>query len=350
VALATGQIAERVASPAHRSGAAPHVSVVISTRDRAHYLGELLDALEAQDVGLAGFEVIVVDDGSQDDTWKVLCDAAATRPLSLAALRLRCSTGQGWGRNAGVDDARGEVVAFTDDDCIPSPEWLRVLTTPYACGTGGPRPLVVQGRTTPCKSDSDSGPWARAVWVLRPTWLFETCNIAYRRDDLTAIGGFPSRAEAPTTANGKTVGEDALLGWKVMERGPELIFAAEAEVAHRNEPASYLEWLAGHRGRAVFPDLVRRSPHGARALWHGWFLAPRTVAFEIALASALAGLLRRRASWGLGLLPWLWLTLPEAHQRSGRHPLVRLAQLAAGDLVGLGALLAGSLRHRRLVL
>ena len=230
--LERGPVAGRVASAAYDAPGEPGISVVVSTRGRARFLPGLFAALAAQSVGPGRFEVVVVDDGSPDDTWALLGRLCSETPLRVLGLRLAETAGQGTGRNTALAHARAPVVAFTDDDCVPERGWLAALTAPLG-GTGGPeRPaVVVQGRTVPWPEDADQvGPWFRSVWVLGPTWLFETCNIAYRRADLETAGGFASRAEAPTDGTGKLVGEDALLGWRVVERGVELVFSERALV------------------------------------------------------------------------------------------------------------------------
>jgi glycosyltransferase involved in cell wall biosynthesis len=340
-------VTDREESPSRDPATPPAVSVVIATRNRSAYWDELMAALATQDLGARQFEVVIVDDASSDDTWATLKAALPKGPLSVLALRLGTRAGQGQARNVGIAAARGDIVAFTDDDCVPDPRWLSVLTEPFF----RPGSTIVQGRTIPWEHDrAQGGPWARTVWVLGETWLFETCNIAYRRRDLVEVGGFPGAGGSPATADGKAVGEDAILGWRVVEAGASLRFNPEALVYHRNEPTSYVQWLRAHAGRAVFPDLVRRSPFGRRALWHGLFLARRSAAFDLALVCLGVGLVRRRTMWLAGMLPWAWMALPEAADRGGRNPLFRLAQLGAGDLLGLSALLVSSVRHRSLVL
>ncbi len=327
----------------------PSVSVIVATRDRAAFLPDLLGALAEQTMETHRFEVIVVDDGSTDGTWSALEGLAGTTTLRLQGLRLGHSVGQGPARNLGIRAARGETVAFTDDDCIPDRSWLSSLTEPLDGGGNAPH-VVVQGRTEGWPEDDRIGTWARTVWVLRPTWLFETCNVAYRRRDVELAGGFPGRDEVPHGPDGKLVGEDAVLGWRVMERGAQLRFEPGALVHHRHFPASYPEWLRDQRGRGAFPGLVRRSDVARQALWHRIFLAPRTAAYDLALASLCLAVATRRRRWLLGLVPWAWLAFPEAADRGGRHPLVRLGQLALGDTVGAAALAQASWRERRLVL
>jgi glycosyltransferase involved in cell wall biosynthesis len=339
-------VVDEVASR-HYDDAIPSCSVVVSTRDRGHMLPDLLGALERQH-GAPPFEVVVVDDGSTDATWDQLKAYAEHTPLALLACRLASSVGQGPGRNTGIARARGEIVAFTDDDCRPGPDWLARLTAPLL-GQSKPAAVVSQGRTVPPPGEHGAGSWDRTVWVLRPTWLFETCNIAYRRADLQAVGGFPGRAHAPVGAGGKLVGEDALLGWRVMEAGADLVFVPDAEVHHVRHPGSYRQWLTGHWGRTVFPELVRRHGSARRALWARWFLSRRTAAFDMATMGVLLAGSTRRPAWLLLVAPWARLALREAADRGG-DPAIRLLQVGAGDAVGAAALVAGSIRSRRLVL
>jgi glycosyltransferase involved in cell wall biosynthesis len=331
------------------------VTVIVSTFERAGYLPELLQALSRQTFAQENFEVIVVDDASTDATWGCLTELAAATSLRCLGLRLDRNCGQGTARNVGAAQARGQVLAFTDDDCVPSPAWLETLTTPLLRSTGpglasDGQAVVVQGRTVAWPEDEGGGAWSRVVWVLRPTWLFETCNIAYRRADFVGVGGFPPRGEALSTGSGKAVGEDALLGWRVIERGASLAFAPDALVYHRHLPGSYRDWLRDQRGKAVFPALARSHQLCRRVLWARWFLAPRTAAFDLAVVGGALTLATHRPGWLLAGAPWIWMALPEAGQRVGRHPAVRLGQLAIGDVVGLGSLIVGSVRWRRLVL
>ncbi|MCL4422931.1 MAG: glycosyltransferase [Actinobacteria bacterium] len=402
-----GQIVAIIASPNARAGQAPEVSVVISTYNRCGFLRGLLACLQAQTLPADRFEVIIVDNGSVDRTWDLLSRYAALTPLRMRALRLAENLGAGSGRNVALSKCEGPVVAFTDDDCLPTPGWLANLIEPLRQNGHEAPALIVQGRTVPltawgqavsetsgkaaseawgqavsetsgkaasaawekasmpCPTEpsartlwpedakgpgSGVGPWARSVWVLGPTWLFETCNIAYRHADLEKVGCFPSGAQSIKGALGRAFGEDAILGWRVHESGAELVFAPEALVHHRLLPCSYWQWLLEQYGRRGFPGLVSQNPAIRRAFWNRIFLARRTAAFDLALAACGCSFTSRKARWLLGCLPWIWLALPEAAGRRGRNPGVRLIQLAIGDLVGMAGLAAGSLKHRRLVL
>lgn len=94
-------------------------------------LRRCLEALALQDH--SSFEVIVVDDASSDATPAVLREVAAAHPdFRLRWLRNDDHAGANSGRNRAGHEARGEFVAFTDDDCVPHPDWLRILMRGFA--------------------------------------------------------------------------------------------------------------------------------------------------------------------------------------------------------------------------
>src|SRR5436190_310359 len=118
----------------------PDVSVVVATRDRAARLERLLAGLAAQTIGGDRFEVIVVDDGSADRTPALLAAAAERGELPLRTLRHDRPAGRAAAREDGWRAARGDLVAFIDDDCVPAPDWLAAGVEASASET------IVQGR------------------------------------------------------------------------------------------------------------------------------------------------------------------------------------------------------------
>lgn len=102
----------------------PLVSVVIPTRDRPDSLACCLEALAAQTMPTGSFEVIVVDDGSLQPLVIDASRWAGRYPLVSIHQR---NTGPAGARSRGVVAARGELLAFTDDDCLPTPQWLEML-------------------------------------------------------------------------------------------------------------------------------------------------------------------------------------------------------------------------------
>ncbi|MBU1879732.1 MAG: glycosyltransferase, partial [Chloroflexi bacterium] len=110
------------------ASANPQFSIVITTYNRQRLLTACLNALLAQ-VDAAPVEVIVVDDGSRDGTAAYLAGLA-----QAGAIRHLHQRNAGWpaARNRGWRTARGDVVAFLDDDCVPAPDYLAALAAAWA--------------------------------------------------------------------------------------------------------------------------------------------------------------------------------------------------------------------------
>ena len=274
------------------------ISVVVPTRNRARRLAALLGALEAQTLPCDDFEVIVVDDASTDETARVLEERGAG-PLRLQAVRRSDPRGPAVARNVGWQLASGEVVAFTDDDCEPAPQWLEQLQAAAAASPGA----AVQGLTGPIPREEDRiGLFTRTLQVGQLGPWYQTCNVAYPRALLERLGGFDERYPSPG-------GEDTDLAWRAIEAGERIVLAPDALVHHAvNElgPVGKLRvalrwtdaaWIFG-RHRAL-----REQLH-----W-GLFWKPS----HAKLLLALAGLLAARR-----FPPALLLALPYYREAVGR--------------------------------
>lgn len=202
--------------------ATPVVSVVTATHDRGERLSALFAALRAQTFPTADFEVVVVDDASSDGTPEIL-----ERELRLGALCLRTerndeARGPATARNRGWRLADAPLIAFTDDDCVPTERWLESLVA--AARAQGD--AIVRGRTLPNPSESHAlGPFAKTVRIEGPSPHYETCNVAYPRSLLECIGGFDETYPSPA-------GEDSDLGSRAVKAGGVPCFAPDAVVHH----------------------------------------------------------------------------------------------------------------------
>lgn len=338
--------ATQVVSSASWDDAPPAtVAVHVPTYRRPGFLPALIERIEAQTLPAERFELVVVDNGSHDRTWEVLQDAVGSTSLRLAAVRLADNRGPAGARNLAVATSRAPLLVFTDDDCLPTPGWLEAIVAASAGGAD-----LVQGRTEPDPDRPGVGPWARSIDIDAASPLFETCNIAYRREAFDAAGGFDEGNAISARPGGRAFGEDVLLGSAVLARGGPRVFAPDAVVYHRNLPARYPDRLREMRALAGFPALARECPPLAEALWFRVFLTRETAAFDLAAVGVASAVLGRRARWSVLAVPWLRDALRRARAYGGRNVLVRLAQLALLDAVGAVSLLEGSVRHRRAVL
>jgi glycosyltransferase involved in cell wall biosynthesis len=311
----------------------PAVSVVIPTRNRRPRLAALLDSLAVQTLGPERFEAIVVDDGSLDDTAGLLADAAKNAPFRVQVLAGR-QLGPAAARNDGWRRASAPLVAFTDDDCEATPEWLEEMVRAAA-----DRPDdIVQGRTLPQPRDSERrGVFARTKRIESgPGPWFQTCNIAYPRALLERLGGFDE-------SFGRPFGEDADLGWRALEAGARAGFAADAMVHHAVELQSPIEFL---RGAVRDPDeaLIFKRHAGLRdeVRVAGIFKA-RSHAY---LSGALAGLFLARRHPAALLLALPYAGLLAARARALDAAPQELPYLAGYDALEMASAVRGAIRHR----
>jgi len=178
----------------------PGVSVVVATLDRCNYLRSCLAALAAQTAGFESFEVIVVDNGSTDATPEVVRDFCG-QGRNVSCVREE-RPGLSAARNTGVRKSRAEIVAFTDDDAVPDPQWVERIAARYemlgdevAVLGGEVRPIWEAPRpdwlTNELLRPLSAGLlWSPTARLLRnEEWLVEV-NIAYRKSRLLEFGGF----------------------------------------------------------------------------------------------------------------------------------------------------------------
>jgi glycosyltransferase involved in cell wall biosynthesis len=305
------------------------VTVIVPARDAAATIEATLRALEAQ---TERAEVIVVDNGSNDDT------AALARSSSLGPIVIELPRGAGPGhaRNEGARAASGELLAFTDADCEPEPGWVRAGIE-RASGAD-----LIQGRVRPA---GPRGPFDRTVAVGVETTLYETANLFVTKEAFDRAGGFgqfSDSREAP-------FGEDVVFGWRCRRAGARVAFAPEAVVRHavfRRGPLGYVKerWRRRH-----FPALVREVPELRRTfLYRRLFLSARSAAADLAVI-AIAAAAAASPLAALGAVPYAVSVGSTALRWRRRAPVVALVEPVA-DAVGLVALLAGSVRARRVVL
>jgi glycosyltransferase involved in cell wall biosynthesis len=107
----------------------PFFSIIVPTFNRPYPLTHCLQSLARQDYPQHRFEVIVVDDGSESSTEAVVSSFSNRLNITLIP---QTHSGPAIARNTGAAHAKGELLAFTDDDCIPIPNWLRVLAMRFA--------------------------------------------------------------------------------------------------------------------------------------------------------------------------------------------------------------------------
>ncbi|MEY3758107.1 MAG: hypothetical protein RLZZ263_1261 [Cyanobacteriota bacterium] len=217
------------------------ISVVIPTYNRLPILQKCLRALEAQqlDDPLEGFEVVLVDDGSTDDTlaW-ILAHAAA---LPHVRLIQQSHGGPAQGRNRGVAEANGDVIVFIDSDLVVTPDFLvahaRALERQWQ--QMGDRRCFTYGAVINTANFED--PTSEPHKLRDLSWAyFATGNVAIDRRVLETAGLFDTRFHLYGW-------EDLELGERLRRLGVVLVRCPEAVGYHWHPPLS-LEQI---------PDLIR---------------------------------------------------------------------------------------------
>jgi len=168
------------------------VSLIVCTRNRAARLPDFLASVAALDAPPGGWELIVVDNASTDSTPLLLDRFARDAPFPVWCLRAAVP-GLSRARNVGLAQARGDILAFTDDDCCPRQDYLRALVHVFEEGSHG----FVGGRVV-LHDPSDARVGVRdaptATEIPRcsfvPAGLIHGANMAVRRDVVRAIGEF----------------------------------------------------------------------------------------------------------------------------------------------------------------
>ena len=281
------------------------VSVVVPTCGRVKLLSRCLEALEAQTLPRNEYEIVVVDD--------------STARSGPAAARNR-----GWRR------ARADIVAFTDDDTVPSREWLeRGLEAMRQGADAASGRLVMPIPAGATDYERDAQGLERSEFV--------TANCFVRRELLERLGGFDEGFRLAWR-------EDSDLHFRLLEAGARLVRAPHALVVHPVRPAAWgvsfwqqrkimYDALLFRKHRALYRARIR-----ARARWDYYL----TVA---ALAAALAGSLSGLALWTLLTLRFLAVRLRGASKRPA-HVLEMLVTSALIPPAAVFWRLAGALRYR----
>ena len=316
---------------------APDVSVVVSTYRRPELLPRLVAALEGQTLAPERFEVVIVDNGSHDTTGAVLEELAAASSLQLRLLAIEENDGPAPARNLGWRSARAPLVAFTDDDCVPRPDWLEQALSSAAAT---PDLAVLQGATLRPPDPYPYGPRTVYRESLGPSPYFEGCNLLFPRAVLERTGGFDERFHFG--------GEDTAAGWAAIEGGGRWLFDETCAVTHDivERPLRWHLMMAWREGNLV--DVAARHPAFRRqGLWRRHVHRPWNLAYLVGLLATVAAI-----GWGepvalVGWVPWLRLRglRPWPPLRAARD----LGWALVHDAVVLGGMVRGSLRNRILV-
>lgn len=213
----------------------PFISVIVCSYNGSATIRDCMEGL--QRLNYPHYEVIVIDDGSTDQVAAIVKEY----PVKLISTPNR---GLSNARNTGFHQAKGEIVAYIDDDAYPDPHWLQYLAYAYLSSShaaiGGPNIVPAEdGPIAKCVANAPGGP----VHVLLDDEIAEHipgCNMSFRKAALAEIGGFDPVYRA--------AGDDVDICWRLQNAGKTVGFHPSALVWHhrRNSIKAYWKQQKGY--------------------------------------------------------------------------------------------------------
>jgi glycosyltransferase involved in cell wall biosynthesis len=334
----------------------PRVSVVVASFNGARTLKICLESLTA--LNYPNYEIILVDDGSTDNTAEIAAKFPHVRTLRQPNLGLSAA------RNTGIAQSTGEIVAFTDSDCRADEDWLyylvgELLRSDFA-GIGGHNFLPPEDSATAGAVMASPGGPAHVMLSDREAEHIPGCNMAFYKNALEHVGGFD-----PVF---RKAGDDVDICWRLQNEGMRLGFAPGGFVWHyrRSTVKAYLKQQAGYGEAEAL--LARKHPEFFNAMgdsiWRGRIYGSSSFGLVMRRPVIYHGMFGRGAFQGLYAsqpvtalllltsLPWhLAVTLPLVLLSLHLSILVPLAVAAVGVTLGVCLLSAAqahlSPAHRR---
>jgi cellulose synthase/poly-beta-1,6-N-acetylglucosamine synthase-like glycosyltransferase len=267
------------------------ISVVVPARNAAGTMGSCLEGLLEQSVPRDLYQVIVVDDGSTDDTGRVVQGSG----VELIA---QPHEGPAAARNRGVGASRGAIVLFTDADCVPGENWIQEMVQPFedpeivgVKGVYRTRQRGIVPRFVQCEYEERYELMARQRWID----FIDTYSAGYRREVFLAEGGFDTRYPNASV-------EDQELSFRLAERGYKMVFNPGAAVYHQH-PETLMAYFRRKFNIGYWKvRVLRRHPGKAVSDSHTPQSLKVQMGFAFIMVPLLALLCLRPFFWYLSLL------------------------------------------------
>ncbi|MCU1301033.1 MAG: glycosyl transferase [Candidatus Sulfotelmatobacter sp.] len=295
---------------------ATSVSIIVPTFNGAPRIGSCLDALLHQ-TPRREVEILVVNDGSADSTVAEVARYSGVRCIT------QVNAGPAAARNRGAAEARGTIILFTDDDCVPMPDWLDAMLTPFqdpevvaAKGIYRTRQKSLIARFVQIEYEDRY----RLMSNLDFIDFVDTYSAAFRRDRFLEMTGYD-------TSFPVACAEDIELSYRMSARGWKMKFAPAAVVFHTH-PDTLSAYLRKKYKFAFWRVLaVRKNPSKAVKDSHTPQLMKLQLLFGPALLLAIAFDVAMRPAVlvsGIVLAAFVITTLPFALRAIAKDPLVGL--------------------------
>ncbi len=222
------------------------VSVVVPTFRRADLLRRCLEALASQDFQASDYEILIADDAVSEATRRQVEAFGRGTAARVRYLSVTETHGPAAARNVGWRESTGEIIAFTDDDCVPDPRWLTEGLAAFREGVAAVSgKLIVPLPEAPTDYERNEAGLERAEFV--------TANCFVRRETMEAVGGFDERFQAAWR-------EDSDLHFALLRRGDRIVKAPAAVVVHPVRPAPWGVSLKQQRKSLFNALLFKKYP------------------------------------------------------------------------------------------
>jgi GT2 family glycosyltransferase len=310
-------------------------SIIIPTFNGASRIGNCLDSLVKQ-TAARDVEILVVDDGSTDNTAEVV------RGYSSVRLITQANAGPAAARNRGAQEARGTILLFTDDDCVPMPDWVEAMLRPFsdpevvgAKGVYRTRQKSLAARFVQIEYEDKY----RLMTGLPSIDFIDTYSAGFRRERFLEMAGYD-------TSFPVACAEDIELSYRMSARGWKMKFVPAAIVYHTH-PDTFSRYLKKKYKFAFWRVLaVLKNPSKGVKDSH----TPQTMKLQLLFAPALLvgvvfdlAVRPRVPASAIVLAGFLLSTLPFALRAIKKDPVVGLlspvllAARACAQVLGVGA-------------
>jgi GT2 family glycosyltransferase len=311
------------------------ISIIIPTFNGSSRIGNCLDALLPQIAGLDA-EILVVDDGSTDDTHNVVARYSGVRLLSQK------NAGPAAARNRGALEAKGAIILFTDDDCVPTSDWLAAMIKPFddpeVVGVKGvyrTRQKAIAARFVQIEYEDRY----RLMAGLRDIDFIDTYSAGFRRNRFLEMNGYDNSFPVACA-------EDIELSYRMSERGWKMKFVPTAIVYHTH-PDTLSRYLKKKYKFAFWrmlalrknPNKVLKDSHTPQIMKLQLLFAPGLLAAiccDLAIRPRVPVSLIVCAVFLVSTLPFTWRAIPKDPMIGLFSPFLLVAR-ACAQLLGVAA-------------